>query len=55
MFTYKGCKGKRVFTDYLNCFIWEITYEDGSKEQSMFLAIALMLCRKELKRAPYAY
>jgi hypothetical protein len=48
---YKRCTGKKVFSEYLNQPVWELTYEDGTTETCMYLDVALMLCDGRLKRA----
>jgi hypothetical protein len=50
MFSYKGCKGEKV-PSFHGGNVWMLTYEDGTRDMASSLWLALMLCRKELKRA----
>ena len=50
MFNYRGCKGEKAMS-HCGRTIWMITFEDGTHDMAYDLGIAMMLCRKELKRA----
>jgi hypothetical protein len=50
MFSYKGCKGEKA-KSFGGGYVWMITYEDGSHDMAGSLAMAMMLCQKDLRRA----
>jgi hypothetical protein len=50
MFKYRGCKGEKV-QDFDGGFVWNITYEDGTKDMALCLELAILLCEKKVLRA----
>ena len=52
MFKYRGCKGEKAPSP-AGGFVWMITFEDGTHDMAFSLDMAMMLCRKELRRASF--
>lgn len=49
MFNYLGCHGEKSKCEHGTW--WMITFEDGSHDMVTTLKMALMLCRKVVRRA----